>query len=258
MLGSAGPKGVLCYDGAIYMDDLDPEGAPRGLPVVMENCAHDYGMGYRAFKLKIGRGHRWMEPEAGLRRDIEVTRAVRERYPECGILVDANDGYTCDGILRYLDAVADCNLFWVEEPFRENRDDLRRLVAFRDARCPRTLIADGESAPDVPFLLDLAREKLLDVLLMDIAGFGFTSWRALMPAVRETGVTTSPHTWGQPIKTNYTVQLAAGLGNVITIEGIPATTSGVDRGAYRMENGDLHVPDTAPGFGMTLAADTGV
>src|SRR5207244_9661773 len=163
---------LLCYDGAIYMDDVDPEAAPRGLPAVMANCAQDYALGYRAFKLKIGRGNRWMEPEAGLRRDIEVTRAVRERYPESPILVDANDGYTCDGFLRYLDAVADCRLFWVEEPFRETCDDLRRLRAFLDARSPETLIADGESGFDVPFLLELARERLVDVLLMDIASLG--------------------------------------------------------------------------------------
>jgi L-alanine-DL-glutamate epimerase-like enolase superfamily enzyme len=212
-------------------------------------------MGYRAFKLKIGRGNRWMEPEAGLRRDIEVTRAVRERYPESPILVDANDGYTCDGFLRYLEAVADCRLYWIEEPFRENREDLRRLREFVDARCPETLLADGESAPDIPFLLDLARERLLDVLLMDIAGLGFTRWRELMPALIEIGVKASPHTWGQPVKTNYTAQLTAGLGNVVTVEGVPGETIGVDRSAYRLAEGMLRVPETAPGFGMRLAAE---
>jgi D-galactarolactone cycloisomerase len=255
MLGGRGPREISCYDGAIYMDDVDPEDAPRGLPVVLANCEHDYGMGYRAFKLKIGRGNRWMEPEAGLRRDIEVTRAVRERYPDSPILVDANDGYTCDGFLRYLEAVADCHLFWIEEPFRENRDDLRRLREFVDTRCPETLLADGESAPDIPFLLELARERLLDVLLMDIAGLGFTRWRELMPTLIEIGVKASPHTWGQPVKTNYTGQLAAGLGNVVTVEGIPAETIGVDRSAYRLAEGMLRVPESAPGFGLWLAAE---
>lgn len=252
MLGGAGPRELMCYDGAIYMDDVDPENAPRGLPVVLANCAQDDELGYRAFKLKIGRGHRWMETEAGLRRDIEVTRAVRERYPDSPILVDGNDGFTCESLLRYLDAVADCRLFWIEEPFRENREELRRLREFLDARSPETLIADGESSPNIPFLLELARERLLDVLLMDIAGLGFTAWRKLMPTVVETGVRASPHTWGQPIKTNYAAQLAAGLGSVVTIEGVPGETLGVDRSAYCLVEGIFRVPDTAPGFGMTL------
>jgi D-galactarolactone cycloisomerase len=88
MLGGTGPQEILCYDGAIYMDDLDPEEAPRGLPAVLANCAQDYAMGYRAFKLKIGRGNQWMEPEAGLRRDIEAGE------PRLGREADSGGGRT--------------------------------------------------------------------------------------------------------------------------------------------------------------------
>jgi D-galactarolactone cycloisomerase len=186
-------------------------------------------------------------------------RAVREQYPDSPILVDANDGYTCAGFLRYFEAVADCRLFWIEEPFRENREDLRRLRDFRDARSPETLLVDGESGFDVPSLLELARERLLDVLIMDIASLGFTGWRKLMPTLIQIGVRASPHTWGQPIKSDYVAQLAAGLGGyprsgwIVAAEGIPAETIGVDRGAYRLADGKLRVPDAAPGFGMALA-----
>ena len=186
-----------------------------------------------------------------MKRDIEVTRAVRENFSDCQILVDANDGYDCDGFLRYFDAVADCEIFWIEEPFRENRDDLSRLRELLEKQSPKTLVADGESGPDVEFLLELSREKLVDVLLMDIAGYGFTAWRHLMPRVIETGVCTSPHTWGDPLKTHYTTQIAAGLGNVVTVEGIPGTTEHVDRSLYTLEEGFLHVPDEL-GFGMRL------
>jgi L-alanine-DL-glutamate epimerase-like enolase superfamily enzyme len=245
--------GFLCYDGAIYMDDVDPEEAPRGLPQVLANCGQDHALGYRAFKLKIGRGNKWMEREAGLKRDIEVTRAVREAYPDAPILVDGNDGFSCDDFLRYLDAVADCRIFWVEEPFRENRDDLRRLRDFLRERSPETLIADGESGVDIEFMLALAGEGLVDVLLMDIAGLGFTRWRQLMPRVRDTSARISPHTWGEPLKTHYAAQFGAGVGKTVCIEGIPATIEGVDRSAYRFENGILHVPQERPGFGLGLA-----
>lgn len=251
-LGGAGPPDVICYDGGILISDLDPENAPRGVAGIIDDCIEDFALGYRAFKLKIGRGFRWMDPASGLRRDIEVTRAVREQFPDNLILVDANDGYTCADCMRYLDGVADCNLFWIEEPFRENREDLRRLVAFRDARCPQTLIADGESKPDIPFLLELGRERLIDVLVMDVNGFGFTGWRHLMPRLRELGIAASPHTWGQALKTNYVAQLSAGLGNIVLVEGIPALTDGVDRSAYRFQDGRLWVPPIASGFGLKL------
>lgn len=245
MLGKLGEPSVTCYSGAIYLDDLDPEGSPRGIDAVLENCAADYAAGFRAFKLKIGRGYRWQEPRAGLRRDIEVTRAVRTAYPTERILVDANDGYTGPGFVEYFEQVQDCDLFWIEEPFAETREDLQLL---RPLTGP-TLIADGEAHPDVPVLLELSKEGLLDVLLMDVVSYGFTAWRQIMPSLREVGVQASPHAWGQPLKTLYAAQLAAGLGNVVTVEGVPGTTAGVE--AYPLVEGVLTVPAQA-GFGIPL------
>ena len=253
ILGGHGEPATLCYDGAIYIDDILPEERPRGLGVILENCEHDYALGYRAFKLKIGRGYKWMDSEAGLARDIEVTHLVRERYSDCDILVDANDGYTCDQFLRYLGAVADCDLYWIEEPFRENRRDLLRLKESLAKCSPNTLIADGESHPEVPQLLELAREGLLDVLIMDIVGLGFTPWRQTMPDLMAVSVLSSPHTWGDPLKTRYAAQLAAGLGNVLTVEGVPGESEDVDWSAYALRDGSLYVPGD-PGFGMKLLA----
>ena len=254
MLGGKGETAIPCYDGAIYMDDLFPEEAPRGVDIIVENCQSDYDMGFRSFKVKIGRGYEWMEAEVGLQRDIDVTRAVHENFPNCRILVDANDAYTCDDMIRYMDAVADCDIFWIEEPFRENRDDLIKLKEFLAKRSPNTLVVDGESRPDVDFLLEMGREKLLDALQMDISGLGFTPWRRVMPRLIEAGVQAAPHAWGDPLKVNYSAHLAAGLGNVLTIEGIPSTTHGADLGLYRLEEGILHVPESASGFGMKLTS----
>jgi D-galactarolactone cycloisomerase len=247
LLGGLGEPSVTCYSGAIYLDDLDPDEAPRGLDAVLENCAADFAAGYRAFKLKIGRGSRWMAPEDGLRRDIEVTRAVRSAYPSVRVLVDANNGYTGRTFLSYFEAVADCDLFWVEEPFQETREDLALLRPVLGS----TLAADGEADPDVPFLLGLAREGLLDVLLMDVVSYGFSAWRRLMPTLREIGVRASPHAWGQPLKTLYAAQLAAGVGNVVTVEGVPGSTDELDASGYALVEGVLNVPDQ-PGFGIPL------
>lgn len=255
LLGGRGSRAVPCYDGAIYFDDLDPDDAPRGIEAVLANCQADHALGFRAFKLKIGRGHRWMPPDAGRRRDIEVTRAVRAAFPDCSILVDANDGYTGPDVLDYLDAVADCEVFWLEEPFTENHADLSRLREHLRRCGSSTLVADGEHDPDIPFLLELGKEGLLDVLLMDVVSYGLTPWRALMPLLDQIGVRSSPHAWGLPLKSLYAAQMAAGLRNVVTVEGVPGTTDGVDTSAYRLRDGVLHVPDT-PGFGLDLLVDT--
>ena len=47
-------------------------------------------------------------------------------------------------MIDYVAAVADCDLYWIEEPFEENRDDLKRL---RDAMAKvgcKAMIADGK------------------------------------------------------------------------------------------------------------------
>lgn len=101
-------------------------------------------------------------------------------------------------------------------------------------------------------LLALGREKLLDVLLMDVSAMGFTAWRTLMPELQAAGVLGSPHAWGEPLKTLYAAQLAGGLGNVNIVEGVPGATEGVDATAYALKDGVLTLPEQ-PGFGLELA-----
>lgn len=251
LLGDLGSPAVDVYSGAIYFDDLDPEDSPLGLGAVLENCAADWAAGYRAFKLKVGRGHRWMELDAGTARDIEVTRAVRDAYPDARLLVDANNGWTPEQTIAFLTQVADCDLYWVEEPFHEDAHDLRRLRDHLSESGSRTLIADGEADPDEAQLLELARGGLVDVLLMDVCSYGLTAWRRVMPQLADLGVAGSPHAWGKPIKSLYAAQLAAGLGNVAVVEGVPGTTQGADTSRYALADGVLHVPD-GPGFDLGL------
>jgi L-alanine-DL-glutamate epimerase-like enolase superfamily enzyme len=252
LLGGNGDRSITCYDGAIYFDDLHPGDDPRGIDAVLANCADDLALGYRDFKLKIGRGSRWMDSADGLRRDIDVTRAVRDAHPDCRILVDANNSYSGATFLTYMDGVADCDLFWVEEPFPEAEDDLTALRSHLDQAQVRTLIADGEgSESEDSRLLDLASMGLIDVIQFNIVDYGLTAWRRLMPRLRELGVQASPHAWGCPVNTMYAAQLACGLGNVITVEGIPGRTRGVDMSGYVLTQGVLHVPDD-PGFAMPL------
>lgn len=251
MLGAAGDRQVEVYDGAIYFDDLDPETDPAGIGVILDNCRADAELGHRHFKIKIGRGNRWLPREAGDRRDIEVVRAVREAWPDARILVDANDGYDLDGFRAFTSAVADCGLYWVEEPFDDDLQNWQALREHLDQVSPGTLIADGESDPDPEQILTAAGDGAIDVALMDVMSFGLTRWRELMPRLVATGRQASPHAWGRPLKTLYAAQLAAGLGNVAIVEGVPGHTEGVDTAAHEFGDGVLTLGER-PGFGLPL------
>lgn len=252
---------VECYDGAIYMNDISPDRAPGGIEGIIENCRYDREvLGFRDFKVKIGRGLKWMEAEEGLQRDIDVVREIRKHFPDSRIMVDANDAYTVETTMRYMDAVKDCGIYWIEEPFKENKDDLKILKEYLAKNSPDTLIADGEWSPEyihtaetMGVVEDLAKEGLLDVLLMDTYEFGFTNWRKYMSKVKEWGVKASPHSWATNLKTFYASHISAayGEGLVETLEGVGDTIEGVDLSRYSMKNGKLAVPD-APGFGVDL------
>ncbi|MDP7626134.1 MAG: hypothetical protein QF493_14465, partial [Rhodospirillales bacterium] len=61
----------------------------------------------------------------------------------------------------------------------------------------------------------------------------------------------SPHAWGDMLKTHYISHLSAGLGNVVTIEGVTCISDDIDFGDYEIKDGKLHVSEK-PGFGMKL------
>ncbi|GGC27235.1 mandelate racemase [Parapedobacter defluvii] len=251
LLGRDKPFTTKYYTGMIYFDDLEPAHAPGGIDKVLRECRQDYEFGYRQFKLKIGRGHRWMSLKDGLARDIEVTKAVAQAFPDCDILVDGNNGFTFHEFTQYLTGIGDTPLFWIEEPFHETVEDYRKLRNWMKDANVKSLLADGEADPDPVLLDELMRQQLMDVHISDIEGLGFTNWRKLMPGLIRYNVQASPHAWGSLLKSYYTAHLAGGLGNTVTIEGVTSTSDDVDLSGYTIKDGNL-IPSDAPGFGMKL------
>ncbi len=251
LLGKRKPEKNLCYSGMIYFDDLEPVENPSGVNKILEECRFDYNYGYRQFKLKIGRGNKWMEKEKGLERDIEVTRLVSTNFPDCDILVDGNNGFTIDEFLRYLEGIEGTRLFWIEEPFHETIDDYAKLTSWLRVYNQNPMLADGEAKPDEEVLKQLGSQKIIKVFLHDIAGLGFTKWIRFIQDLKLRGLLASPHAWGSAIKTNYIAHLSGAFGSTATIEGVTCTSDDVDLTGYELEKGRL-IPSSKPGFGMNL------
>lgn len=252
LMGAKQPQTTVCYSGMIYFDDLTTfYNKPAGVDIILKECQFDYDLGYRQFKLKIGRGNKWMPTSEGIKRDIQVTKLVAEAFPDCDILVDGNDGYPIEQFEIYLKGIQGVKLFWIEEPFKETVENYTKLRSILKNLEMDTLLADGEANPDQVFLRELEEKKLIDVHLTDPQGIGYTGWRKLMPELKNMGIYASPHAWGSQIKTNAIAHLAAAYGNTVTIEGVTCISDDFDLGDYRLENGKL-IPSTAPGFGMKL------
>lgn len=256
LLGGEGPEWVPIYDGSIYFDDLQPEYAGRGVARIVEEVQAGLDNGHRAFKIKVGRGFKWMEKEAGFRRDVEVMRAVRRLVgPKVRLMVDANNAFDLAGTMRWLDAVDD-DLFFVEEMFPERVDDDLKLKEYLKAKGRTTLVADGESAREVDHFDPYLKAGAIEVLQADIRAFGLTLlWELSRRAVASGhSALLAPHNWGSFLGVYMMVVLGRGIPNFLMAEEDTSSSDLFDMSAFAKKEGLMKVPDT-PGCGLVLRED---
>jgi L-alanine-DL-glutamate epimerase-like enolase superfamily enzyme len=255
LFGSGGPEWVPVYDGSIYFNDLLPEHEQRGVARILEEVEASLKLGHRAFKIKVGRGYKWMEAEAGLKRDVEVVQAIRRLVgKDVKLLVDANNAFDLDSAKRWLDAVGD-DLFWAEEMFPEDVSKDQALKEYFREKGFATLVADGESARDISDLEPFASAAALDVFQPDIRAFGLSRQAvlarrlAINPALK-----LAPHNWGSYLGLYMQLVLARGTPNVLIAEQDTAASDLFDTSAFEFKEGKIRVPDT-PGCGLILRED---
>ena len=259
LFGKPAAKKVACYSGMIYLEDLEFPTKEEGIAKMLADCRQDYDLGYRHFKLKLGRGAKWMPHDEGLQRDIDITQAIHRAFPDVTILVDPNDQYSVEDCIAYLEGVKNIDIFWMEEPFTEDFEKYQILNEWVKKNMPSLLIADGEFDPQIDELDKLMKAGLVNVYCEDTNQFGysvaegqfaFTKWIERMPVLKAMNVQASPHAWGSLTKTVYAAMLGLAFGNVPMIEGVTSTCSDLDYG-FKLENG-YFIPKGKPGFGITF------
>ena len=195
LLGDSARDSVDCYDGTLYFADvLRPE---RGVAAVVDETEESVRAGYKAMKLKLGRGSKWMARAAGDARDIAVIHAVRKAVgPSVILMGDANNGYKeqFDGLWQLLAETRADNLHWMEEPFPESLEGYGHLKNAIAGAKMRTLIADGENLRHArDFEPYLRPRRLIDVLQLDIRGGGLIANREVARMGEAVGAVTIPH-----------------------------------------------------------------
>ncbi|MCB1054280.1 MAG: dipeptide epimerase [Acidobacteria bacterium] len=130
----------------------------------------------RHARRRVAEGFRALKLKGGLddRDDAEKVLAVRAAVgPEIELRFDANQGYTAEQALRFVDAVRPANLKLIEQPTpRRDHDELARVTAGSDL----PVMADESlmNLDDAIRLVGRRRVHLLNVKLMKVGGIAET------------------------------------------------------------------------------------
>ncbi len=254
LLGGRVRDSVPAYDTTLYFQDfLDPE---KGPAKAAEEAAEARRAGYRQAKIKVGRGGRWMLPEAGMRRDVDVVLAIREAVgPDFTLMVDGNFGY--DGHLDLLDdfvrETVPADIFWLEEMITHDLDGYRAIREMQARHGSKALLTCGEvdRTPISTTFRYLIEDGLIDGYQPDIVAQGFSTWQRIERELEGTGVRSIPHNFGNGCFGTYaSLAFGAASETFASIEDERCIPH-VFTPAHQFENGSYKVGD-APGLGIEI------
>lgn len=210
----------------------------------LERVAEAVEQGYRRTKLKIARGH-----------DIEIVRAVREKFPDIKLTVDANTDYGLVDLptLRQLDEFA---LDYIEQPLAVDdiHDHAQVQAALKTAIC---LDESIRTPVDARKALAARAARVINIKVGRVGGF------AAARAIHDVSAA-----FGAPVWCGGMLESGIGRAHNIHLATLanftkPGDTSSASRYFKRdiinepleAMNGKMPVPSAGPGIGVTLDYD---
>lgn len=200
--------------------------------------------GYKRTKLKIAQGH-----------DVKIVEAVRNQYPDIKLTVDANTDYGLAD-LPVLQALDGFNLDYIEQPlaFDDIHDHAQVQASLKTAIC---LDESIRSASDARKALEMRAARVINIKVGRVGGF------AAARAIHDTSAA-----FGAPVWCGGMLEAGIGRAHNIHLATLanftkPGDTSSASRYFKRdiinepleAANGEMPVPATGPGIGVTLDHD---
>ncbi|MET8560077.1 L-fuconate dehydratase [Streptomyces flaveolus] len=142
--------------------------------------------GFRQIKLKVG---------ADLDDDIRRCRAARAVVgPEIRLAIDANQRWNVDEAIRWTNALAEFDPYWIEEP--TSPDDVLGHATIRRAVAP-VKVATGEHVQNRIVFKQMLQAGALDIVQIDAARVGGVNENlAILLLAAKFGVPVCPHAGG--------------------------------------------------------------
>ena len=153
------------------------------LEMLREQMRGFMAQGFRAVKMKVGREL--------LSEDIQRVAAVRDCIgPEMPLMVDANMRWSVEQAIRASQALAEFNIYWLEEP--TTPDDFAGHA--RIAQMGRLPIAAGENLHTVSEFRQIIAQGGVSFPEPDVSNMGgITAWMQVARLAREHGLPVTSH-----------------------------------------------------------------
>jgi o-succinylbenzoate synthase len=212
---------------------------------LLEIVARELDSGYQRIKIKIKPGH-----------DLKLVQAVRSRYKDIVLSVDANAAYSLDRDAPLMKELDNYNLLMIEQPLAPG-DLVDHAKLQRQLSTPLCLDESIASATDARYALELGACRIINIKLGRVGGFS---------QAREIQALALRHEI--PVWCGGMLETGIGRAHNIAMSSLPGFTLPGDVSAsqrYWSEDiiepevevssrGTIAVP-TAPGFGFRVRTD---
>lgn len=248
LLGGKHRESILGYANGWYRAERTPEAFVAAAEIVS-------GMGFKAVKLDpFGQAFGSID-EAVLQETYKILAAIREFFgPEFKILIDVHSRFMPSEALRVARFLAPLDLYWWEEPTKDEREEITNEIALQCA----IPVATGEQFDKIGQFETLARGGGVSIWQPEPMSLGgITNTIAVANIARANNAWIAPHQSGGPVATATCLQLAACIPNFLIQEHFDATNEPWTRELVSWHpeidksNGHLSFPE-APGLGIDL------
>jgi L-alanine-DL-glutamate epimerase-like enolase superfamily enzyme len=202
--------------------------------------------GFSGVKMRVG------VMDGAVDASIARVRAARTALgPDVKLMADAHGTFSVPEAKRFCDGVAECDLYWFEEPVNaDDRDGAAEVRAH--AQMP---IAAGESEFTRFDFRDLIQRRAVDVLQPDLAICGgVTEGRRIAALAEAHQLALAPHLWGSCVSFMAGLHLAFASPSAIILEyslGANPLLRELPEEQIDARDGMIAAP-TKPGLGVTL------
>jgi L-alanine-DL-glutamate epimerase-like enolase superfamily enzyme len=223
--------------------------------------------GFRTVKIKVGRNPDVMlNPLHDMNardyattpfdEDIERVRAASKAAGKAKLAIDANNAWTAPVALRFMRAISDIEIAWLEEPVPT--EDLAGSAEV--AHVLETPVAGYETETGLPGFRNLITHRAVDIVQPDVIWTGgITETRKVAALAQAFHLPVIPHVFSSAVSSIANMHLIASLPNAGLLEfdqnPNPLRSELFEEPITVDKNGQVRLPD-APGLGVRLNQKT--